>query len=84
MASNKKYDENENSDRNANDINQTEGPDAGKTEKSFVLGVFRLIEQIILFIVVLMTMGAAIVVPKLWSFGCRFYRVDCRLRRFVL
>lgn len=32
----------------------------------------------------LMTMGAAIVVPKLWSFGCRFYRVDCRLRRFVL
>ena len=58
MTSNKKYDENENSDRNANDINQTDRPDAGKTEKSFVLGVFHLIEQIILFIVVLMTMGA--------------------------
>jgi len=58
MASNKKYDENEHSDRNANDINQTEGPDVGKTERSFVLGVFHLIERIILFIVVLMTMGA--------------------------
>ena len=58
MASNKKYDENENSDRNVNDINQTEVPDVGKTERSFVLGVFHLIERIILFIVVLMTMGA--------------------------
>ena len=58
MVSNKKYDENENSDRSANDINQTKGPDAGKTERSFVLGVFHLIERIILFIVVLMTMGA--------------------------
>ena len=60
MASNKKYDENEHSDRNANDINQTEGPDVGKTERSFVLGVFHLIERIILFIVVLMTMGAVV------------------------
>jgi protein PsiE len=58
MALNKKYDENENSDRNSNDINQTEGLDAGKTERSFVLGIFHLIERIILFIVVLMTMGA--------------------------
>ncbi|MFT6989243.1 MAG: protein PsiE [Paraglaciecola sp.] len=60
MASNKKYDENENSDRNSNDINQTEVPDVGKTERSFVLGVFHLIERIILFIVVLMTMGAVV------------------------
>ena len=60
MASNKKYDENENSDRNVNDINQTEGPDVGKTERSFVLGIFHLIERIILFIVVLMTMGAVV------------------------
>jgi|TARA_B110000503_G_scaffold100597_1_gene150482 protein PsiE len=60
MASNNKNDENENSDRNANDINQTEGPCVGKTEKSFVLGVFHLIERIILFIVVLMTMGAVV------------------------
>ena len=58
MTSNKKYDENENSDRNANDINQTDRPDAGKTEKSLVRGVFHLIERIILLIVVLMTMGA--------------------------
>ncbi len=58
MASNKKYDENKNSDRSSNDINQTEGPDVGKTERSFVLGIFHLIERIILFIVVLMTMGA--------------------------
>jgi protein PsiE len=58
MASNKKYDENENSDRSSNEINQTEGPDVGKTERSFVLGIFHLIERIILFIVVLMTMGA--------------------------
>ncbi|MFT6735381.1 MAG: protein PsiE [Polaribacter sp.] len=60
MASNKKYDENENSDRSSNDINQTEGPDVGKTERSFVLGIFHLIERIILFIVVLMTMGAVV------------------------
>jgi protein PsiE len=60
MTSNKKYDENENSDRNSNDINQTEGPDVGKTERSFVLGIFHLIERIILFIVVLMTMGAVV------------------------
>jgi len=60
MTSNKKYDENENSDRNSNDIKQTEGPDVGKTERSFVLGIFHLIERIILFIVVLMTMGAVV------------------------
>jgi protein PsiE len=58
MASNKKYDENENSDKNSDDINHAEGPDAGKTERSFVLGIFHLIERIILFIVVLMTVGA--------------------------
>lgn len=54
MTSNKKNNENENSDN----IDHAEGPNVGKTERSFVLGVFHLIERIILFIVVLMTVGA--------------------------
>jgi protein PsiE len=34
-----------------------EGPDAGKTEKSVALGIFHLIERVLLILVVLMTLG---------------------------
>jgi protein PsiE len=56
MVSNKNN--NENSDSKSDAINHAEGPNVGKTERSFVLGIFHIIERIILFIVIVMTMGA--------------------------
>jgi protein PsiE len=58
MVSNKNNNENENSDIKSDAINHAEGPNVGKTERSFVLGIFHIIERIILFIVIVMTMGA--------------------------
>jgi protein PsiE len=54
MTSNKKSDENDDVDT----IKQTEGLAVGKTERALALGVFHLIEEMMLIIVVVMTLGA--------------------------
>ena len=58
MTLNKKSDRNENFEGNLHESNHAEGPDVGKTERSFALGFFHLIERIMLLIVVMMTLGA--------------------------
>jgi protein PsiE len=47
-----------NSKENTNEMKRSDGLDAGKTERSFVLAIFHLIQRIILIIVVVMTLGA--------------------------
>ena len=47
-----------NSKENITTIKHSDGLDAGKTERSFVLVIFHLIQRVILTIVVVMTLGA--------------------------
>lgn len=44
--------------RNSDSVKHTEESNTGKTERSFALSIFHLIERIILIIVVVMTLGA--------------------------
>jgi protein PsiE len=61
MTKQKKITQHDSSDaikRDSDSIKHTEGPNAGKVERSLALTIFHLIERIILIIVVVMTLGA--------------------------
>ena len=58
MALNKKNDEDEDSNNKSDVIDHAEKHKVGESERYFVLGIFHLIERLILFIVTIMTMGA--------------------------
>jgi protein PsiE len=59
MGTQQNKDAAESAEKDSKDSEDLEGPDAGPTEKAIVFGIIHVIERLLLFTVVLMTMGGA-------------------------